>query len=349
MGALEKRKLKSGISWRFVYRDAAGRQKKVKIGVTSKRVAEQRKAQLEAMLAMGKDPADELRTHGAITLSELMDTDAAWAANRLQPRTVQLNREIMNRFIAWAGDVQLKQIDKAKVEKYLKYCAEERRYKATTINMHRRQLASIFQRAIGEHGLVKTNPFHGIKPFTDSVRRDRADYLELDQVDTLLKVTAEDVPFQQLVRFYLLTGARRGEALDLLWSDVDLNRRILYLGQERSQTKLRRDFPIRDKLHALLIELQKDREDHAEVFWRFAGRNSYVSNRVGALKKRDASLPDSLSPHLLRHTFASHMVMQGVDLRTVASLLGHSTEKVTELYAHLAEEHREKALDRLPY
>ncbi|NQU04676.1 MAG: tyrosine-type recombinase/integrase [Calditrichaeota bacterium] len=56
-----------------------------------------------------------------------------------------------------------------------------------------------------------------------------------------------------------------------------------------------------------------------------------------------------MSPHLLRHTFASHLVMKGVDLTTIASFLGHSTAKVTERYAHLQPDHKLSCLNKLPY
>lgn len=122
MSTLEARRTKYGTSWRYVYRNELGNQKKVKIGVTTKRIAEQRKAQLDAILAMGKDPVLELKTTGSTRLSELIETDAAWCENRRQPRTIRLNREIMNRFMEWIGDVESRQVSKQKVEEYLRFC-----------------------------------------------------------------------------------------------------------------------------------------------------------------------------------------------------------------------------------
>jgi integrase len=349
MSALEARKVKNGTSWRFVYRNDLGQQKKVKIGVTTKRIAEQRKAQLDAMLSMGKDPVLELKTTGSILLSDLIKEDASWCENRRQPRTIQINREIMKRFIEWMGNVESRQVTKQKIEEYLLYCIKSRNYKVTTLDMHRRQLSSIFNRAVKEHQLLKENPFADIKPYADKTRRDRAQFLSLEEIDILLKATSSDIHFNRLVRFYLLTGCRRGEALDLRWDEVDYRHNKLYLGQSKSKTKLRRDFPIRKELENLLKEAETDKDKIEYVFWRFHGRGPYISNRFTSLRKAHKELPDSLSPHLLRHTFASHLVMNQVDLRTVASFMGHNTTKVTELYSHLAESHREKALDNLPY
>ena len=52
--------------------------------------------------------------------------------------------------------------------------------------------------------------------------------------------------------------------------------------------------------------------------------------------------------HTLRHTFASHLVMKGVDLLTVSRLLGHSNTKTTEIYSHIAPDHLQSAIDRFP-
>ncbi len=349
MSSLEKRKVKNGISWRYVYRDLLGNQRKIKVGVTTKRIAEQRKAQFDAMLAMGNDPGHELKTTGTILLSDLIETDIAWCENRRQPRTIQMNREYMNRFIEWMGDVESRQVTRQKVEEYLRFCRETRKYKVTTLDMHRRQLKAVFNRAVKEHQLMKENPFADIKPYADTTRRDKVEFLSLKEIDILLKATANDIHFNRLVRFYLRTGCRRGEALDLRWDEVNYQRNVLYLGQPKSKTKLRRDFPILQDLYNLLHELATDREENELVFWRYHNRDSYISNRFQLIRKAHKELPDTLTPHLLRHTFASHLVMNQVDLRTVASFLGHSTTKVTELYSHLAESHREKALDNLPY
>lgn len=67
------------------------------------------------------------------------------------------------------------------------------------------------------------------------------------------------------------------------------------------------------------------------------------------IEKGVDELPDNLTTHILRHTFASHLVMQGVDLSTVAALMGHSTIQITEHYAHLQPDHTRMAADRLPF
>lgn len=74
----------------------------------------------------------------------------------------------------------------------------------------------------------------------------------------------------------------------------------------------------------------------------------FVTKKFNRLVKEAQSGPD-VHLHTLRHTFASHLVMAGVDLVTVKELLGHSDLKVTQIYAHLAPDHLRMAVTRLPY
>jgi site-specific recombinase XerD len=89
-------------------------------------------------------------------------------------------------------------------------------------------------------------------------------------------------------------------------------------------------------------------EAEGRVFWEW--HEKYANNldkRLRLIRRKSPELPPTLSLHMLRHTFASHMVMAGVDLRTVADILGHTTTKTTEIYSHLLPDHRAAAMERL--
>jgi len=64
---------------------------------------------------------------------------------------------------------------------------------------------------------------------------------------------------------------------------------------------------------------------------------------------KQAGIEDLTKLHTLRHTFASHLVMQGVDLPTVKKLMGHSDIQTTMIYAHLAPDHLADAVDKLAF
>lgn len=136
---------------------------------------------------------------------------------------------------------------------------------------------------------------------------------------------------------------------DLKWEDVDWQIGLVYLGHPNSQTKLRRGFPLTGKLETLLRELELEKDQYERVFWRYAGDPRRISKQIRQIREKCDGLPNNLTLHTLRHTFASHLVMRGVDLSTVASLLRHSAIQVTEMYSHLQPDHILAAADRLPF
>lgn len=259
MSSLEGKKYKQGTSWRVIYW-WNGQQEKVKIGVTSRRIALQRKTQLDALIALGKNPKEAIQKNVNITLTQLMGKDVEWCFSRKRPQTIKINQWAMNSLIKWCGDKEIGKINRNVIEKYLVYLRDEINCNDTTINMQLRQLKAIFQRAIDEYGILAEHPFRSVKPFGGRKSNSRASFLSIDEINLLLD-SIEDEHFLRLVKFYLWTGCRRTEAIDLLWDDVDLENELLNLGQSDSQTKLRRSVPITSRLKELLEELKEDRDE----------------------------------------------------------------------------------------
>jgi integrase len=150
-----------------------------------------------------------------------------------------------------------------------------------------------------------------------------------------------------LVLVALHTGCRRGELLDLRWQDADLVASSLTVRGETAKSKQTRVLP----LNATAVKVLRS--------WRPANaeRDAYVfpgrdGGRMDDLKTAFLRLIRAADIrrfrfHDLRHTFASKLVMAGVDLNTVRELLGHSDIKMTLRYAHLAPEHKAAAVAKL--
>ena len=151
---------------------------------------------------------------------------------------------------------------------------------------------------------------------------------------------------QPMVLLTLNTGLRRGEVLQLRWSDVDLLQRELIVRGNNAKSGKTRRIPLNIEAFTTLRQWQPDSRS---TTWVFAGNDGERMQAVkaswsGVLRK--AEIVD-FRWHDLRHHFASRLVMKGVDLNTVRELLGHSDLTMTLRYAHLSPEHKADAVARL--
>ena len=116
----------------------------------------------------------------------------------------------------------------------------------------------------------------------------------------------------------------------------------------RPKGQRERYIPIDDRLINMLKSLQ--RNGSTDVFATSEGkpRVNNLNRKVKRLADK-AGIKKNVNLHMFRHTFASHLVMSGVDLSTVQRLLGHSSITTTMIYAHLAPDHLRGALGKLKY
>jgi len=149
---------------------------------------------------------------------------------------------------------------------------------------------------------------------------------------------------EPLVLTAMNTGLRRGELLQLVWSDINLDQRYLSVASKNSKSKKTRIVPLNDSVYSALMQWRSQNLNKTFVF------PSQVDTPLSDIKKpwlrllNKAQISD-FKFHDLRHHFASKLVMAGVDLNTVRELLGHSDLKMTLRYAHLAPEHKHAAVN----
>jgi integrase len=150
-----------------------------------------------------------------------------------------------------------------------------------------------------------------------------------------------------LVLLALNTGLRRGELLRLQWRDVDLDRRVVTVRGEDAKTGQTRHVPLNSEAAtvATVWKSLSDSDGYVFVSSDDSQPLSYIRKAwTGIL---DAALVKHFRFHDLRHTFASNLVMGGVDINTVRELLGHKSIAMTLRYAHLAPEHKAAAVEVL--
>ncbi|HOA63428.1 MAG TPA: tyrosine recombinase XerC [Bacilli bacterium] len=227
------------------------------------------------------------------------------------------------------------------------YTLANKNLKPTSIN---RKLSSIrnFYRFLITQEVVKSNPFDAIE--TIKIEKKLPNYLYLDDLETLFNSIDQSTPLG--VRNYCLlellygTGIRVSELCNIKLHDIDFyNNNILITGKGNKQ----RYVPIHESLREVLItylnfarnELLKDSDEIVD--------NLFVNHRGGPLTSRgvrdilknlvnESGLNVKISPHVLRHSFATHMLDYGADLRSVQKLLGHENLSTTQIYTHVSKE-----------
>jgi integrase len=140
---------------------------------------------------------------------------------------------------------------------------------------------------------------------------------------------------------------RMSEQYGLHWNQIDFERRQLHLTKTKNGDP--RVIPLNAVALAALDQLngKKTRPGTDPVFPSARTGDSLQGSRGWFSTALDAAKVPDYTWHCNRHTFASRLVMAGVDLRTVAELLGHRTLQMVMRYSHLAPEHQTSAVDRL--
>jgi integrase len=166
--------------------------------------------------------------------------------------------------------------------------------------------------------------------------------LEVDEAERLVEC-AEQIkraPYlADFIRLALNTGCRRDELLRLEWSRVDLKNNLIHLAGANTKSGKRRSVPLNQEARQALLNRARSRAEHSPASpWVFAHKDG---QRVQSVKRSFSTACEMVGIvdfriHDLRHTCASWLVTAGQSLHSVRDLLGHSTVKMTERYAHLS-------------
>jgi len=213
---------------------------------------------------------------------------------------------------------------------------------------------SLLGRLGGERGLVKANPCDGIRPPKSPRLLPKA--LSVDETARLLEAVEDDDPVQaarDLAMFELFysSGLRLAELVAL---DCDALDAVLHEGEIRvlgKRSKLRL-VPVGSKAREALAAWAAVRGELASPGEKalFVGvRGGRISPRMveSRLERRalQLGLPTHVHPHMLRHSFASHVLQSSGDLRAVQEMLGHASIASTQVYTHLDFQHLAKVYD----
>lgn len=253
------------------------------------------------------------------------------------------------RFLKMSGDSDYLTIDHRDVRYYLGYLTDEE-YSRNSISRKIASLRSFYQFLLKQE-VIEENPFTYIHLKKKNAKLPRFFYEE--EMAALFETVQGEKPLDQRNRALLETiygsGLRVSECGDLKLEDIDWTGRVLLIHGKGSKDRY---VPFSDHAYKALREYLTDGR---EVLMQKAEKHPYVfvNNRGGHLTPRGieylldqlikkSSLNSQIHPHMLRHTFATHLLNNGADMRTVQELLGHANLSSTQIYAHVTKESLQK-------
>ena len=233
------------------------------------------------------------------------------------------------------------EVEYSDIRFFLMYLKESKKDNNSSID---RKLSSLrgFYKYMANEGVVRTNVFSLVSGPKKSKKLPR--YFEYNELEEMFNVPDLNTSLGQRDRLILemlyATGVRVGELVSIKVSDIDLGRKnIIILGKGNKERFVTYGEYCEDSLKEYLKDgrLSLNTKDSEYLF---------LNNNGGQLTERgvrfildkiikQTGINKSISPHMIRHSFATHLLNAGCDLLTVQKLLGHESIKATQIYTHV--------------
>jgi integrase len=329
------------------YRTRLGRERRFTIGsfpdwtVGAARVEA---TELKRQIDRGGDPLGEIKAgRAAPTVADLCARFEAEHLPRKRPGTQTVYRQqIAAEILPALGRLKVATVTFADIDRL--HQAITRRGRPCRANRVLSLLSGMLNLAI-RWGWRTDNPAKGVERNQEHKRRR---YLSADELTRLIKALDEyrDQQSADIIRLLLLTGARRGEALQARWEDIDLAATTWRKPGATTKQKTDHQVPMSNAAAQLLAGLRQ-RVPH-DVKWLFPAADGSHRRDVARPWARICKAADihGARVHDLRHTYASVLASAGLSLPIIGQLLGHTTPTTTARYAHLFDDPLRAAAER---
>ena len=260
----------------------------------------------------------------------------------LSKNTVKAYETDIKGFIKWINKnnkQSLLNIKESSVNQYISYLFSLK-LKSSSVNRKISSLKSFYLFLLKKK-LIRYSPFSEVispkqeKYLPASMSESEVEKL-LNSPDASKEIEQRD---KAMIEMLYATGMRISELVNLKITDIDMNRSVIKVMGKGSKERL---IPFGESASEALFNYLKIRKDSPskEVF--ISNRGKKISRvafwqRIKVYLLRE-NLKISISPHTLRHAFATHLLNRGADLRSVQLLLGHSDLSTTQIYTHIAKQ-----------
>lgn len=260
----------------------------------------------------------------------------------LSKNTIEAYSNDLNNFLSWLNKLDIqdyKNISEALINEYVAYLFKNG-LKSSSVNRKISSLKSFYLFLIKKK-VISSSPLSEI--ITPKKEQYLPSSMSEDEVERLLQSPNIELDIETrdkaMIEMLYATGMRISELINLKITDINIERSVLKVLGKGSKERL---IPFGEKASdSLSYYLKKRKKSLAkEVFISNRGKKMTRTGfwqRIKIYLSREG-LQDSISPHTLRHAFATHLLNRGADLRSVQLLLGHSDLSTTQIYTHIAKQ-----------
>lgn len=321
--------------WYIDYYLPDGRRKREVVGPADKitrSVAEKALKARIGEIVQGKFNIEQ--TKKPVLFDKLLERYIEYAKNNYRAAfRVEVMRDV---FLKHFGSRSLSQINSWHIEKY-KSERKSQNMKPSTVNRELTILRRMFNLAV-QWEMTTVNPVKGVSFY--KVTNERLKIYSMKDFKRLYDAAYPNLKPVLIAAIY--TGMRLGELLNLKWQDVDFDKACIYVRDSKNFES--RTLPMHPEVKQALSKYRE--ESKGEHVFKYKDKNSLGSSFRKVLSNLEIK---DLCFHSLRHTFASTLAMNGVDLTTIQELLGHKSIVMTKRYAHPTQEHKKQALSSLNF
>ncbi|MDX5481164.1 MAG: site-specific integrase, partial [Hymenobacteraceae bacterium] len=233
------------------------------------------------------------------------------------------------------GQEKINAFSEEEINQYHRGMVQSQKYSFSTISQSINAVKFYFQRVLGRHEVQLNLVERPEKP------RRLPTVLSKQEVARLLSVT-ENLKHRCLLQLLYAGGLRIGEVINLRIADVQSDRNLLFI--RGGKGKKDRTTLLSQKL---LESLRAYYKAYRPKVWLFEGQTGgqYTVESIRNVFRASmgkAGIQTKATPHTLRHSFATHLLEQGTDLRYIQTLLGHGSSRTTEIYTHVTSHSLEK-------
>lgn len=302
--------------WVLYYEHGKKVQKSLK--TKDKKIARFKKNEIENRLDLGESPLPNL----SAPIKNVLDEYLSYCEKRVNKTTLKDYRLYLKEYVRHSKVLKLSQISQTNVSKYL----DSKKISNNTANHIITYIKSFVNFGV-ERNYISQSPIENLKKF--KVEKKPPRFLSKSEIKEILEESGELRP---IVCTAIYTGMRKSELFRLRWEDVDIKKGTITVVKSKSNKF--RVIPIHTKLKPVFKN-----KSSGLCFDTFNIRRSFDKLCKGK----------NIGWHTFRHTFASHLVMNGVDIATVSKLLGHASISTTQIYSHLSDSHIKESIKKLEF